>query len=476
MNNEIIYIYEFDDFLKLVHNQNLESLSKNYVLQNNLQLFAFPSLGSQETPFTGTFDGNGFTITFNKGQFLFHCINENAEVNNLTLKYISGFGGVCYNNRGIINQCNIIYENQVSYEAAEIGACVTHNYGTLNKCNVVFNKEVEYKGQLIGGLTALNEGMVTSCIVLGYQDINLNAPISGSLIGHNKGSLSNSSALFVQNVKNLTNLCGISEGQESLSAGIYKNMDTDNMNKSNEIVYDSIGKSNTTLKQLQIKNILKSSNNIEWVQNLINMSFHLNIYNTHKCDSCKQLENKLYEENLNSIMKSLVLNKSSPGLIQNILNQSLTQKNMSKFVTKYKYIQHLNRNLRNDVIGPDDLVLYSMTNSFNLDNVPAHIRHIYVDTQSGMLQFNNQKVNFLNHTGKGIAFDNGFQNKNTFKVDGAKGNFILKSECDCIITIETTSRNTAWIWVAVGIIVLILILIYYYEYSTNNTTTSSTTK
>lgn len=476
MNDEIIYIYESDDFLKLSHNQNLESLSKNYVLKNNIQLFVFPTIGSQETPFTGTFDGNGFTITLNKAQFLFDSINENAQINNLTLKYTSSSGGICSINRGLINQCNVIYENQVSYEAGEIGACVTYNYGTLNKCNVVFNKEVNYTGQLIGGLTALNEGMITSCVVLGYQDINLNASASGSLIGHNKGSLSNSSAIFVQNVKNLTNLCGISEGQESLSAGIYKNMDTENVNKSNEIVYDSLGKSNTTLKQLQIKNILKSSNNIEWVQNLINMSFHLNIYNTHKCDSCKQIENKLYEENLNSIMRSLVDNKSSSALIQNILNQSLAQKNMTKFVTKYKYIQHLNRSLQNDIIGPDELVLYSMNNSFNLDNVPTHIRHIYVDTQSGILRFNNQKVNFLNHTGKGVVFDNGLQNKNTFKVDGAKGNFILKSDCDCIITIETTSRNTAWIWVAVSIIVLILILIYYYEYSMNNKSVTTVTK
>jgi hypothetical protein len=206
------------------------------------------------------------------------------------------------------------------------------------------------------------------------------------------------------------------------------------------------------------------------------MSFHLNIYNTHKCDSCKLIENKLYEENLNSIFKSLVLSKAAPTLIQNILNQSLIQKTMTKFATKYKYIQHLNKNLENNIVGPDDLVLYSINNTFNLDNVPGHIRYIYVDTKSGMFQLNEQKVNFLNHTGKGILFDDGFQNKNTFKVDGAKGNFILKSECDGIITIEPASQNTAWIWVAVGIIVLILILIYYYEYSTNNTTTSSTTK
>jgi hypothetical protein len=177
----------------------------------------------------------------------------------------------------------------------------------------------------------------------------------------------------------------------------------------------------------------------------------------------------------NTLKAQLEKAKETNFDIENILNQSLTQKNMSKFATKYKYIQHLNKNL-SSVIAPDELVLYSMTNSFNLDNVPPKIRHIYVDAKNGMLHLNNQKVNFLNHTGKGIVFDNGFQNKNTFKVDGAKQNFVVKSECDCIITIEYTSRDTAWIWVAVAIIVLILILIYYYEYSTNNTTTISVTK
>jgi hypothetical protein len=475
MNDEIIYIYEFDDFLKLAHNQNFKSLSKHYVLQNDIQLFTFPILGSNETPFTGVFDGNGFSITINSGQNLFNCVDENAQINNLTIKYTNNFGSICSINRGVINQCNIIYENKLTIESAEIGALVTHNYGTLNKCSVIFNQAVTFTGQLIGGLSAVNEGIVTSCVALAYGDTNFDSSVSGSLIGRNKGSLINSAALFVFNTRNLTNLCGISEGQESLSAGIYKNMDTENFNKSNEIVYDLIGKSNTTLKQLQIKNILQSSSDIEWLQNLVNMNFHLNIYNTHKCDSCKLTENRLYEENLNAILKSLVLNKAAPTLIQNILNQSLTQKNMTKFATKYKYIKHLNKNL-SSVIGPDELVLYSMTNSFNLDNVPPTIRHIYVDAKNGMLHLNNQKVNFLNHTGKGIVFDNGFQNKNTFKVDGTKANFIVKSECDCIITIEYTSRNTAWIWVAVAIIVLILILIYYYEYSTNHTTTTSVTK
>jgi len=157
--------------------------------------------GEPNTPFAGTFDGDGYTIrnlTFNVGDrnnyaiALFSTTAEQAIIKNITLDnvtinktsnsdatYIAALVG---DNKGTVTGCNIktIIDTE---ELSNIGGLCGKNSGPINNCfaDTTITSSKDY----VGGLIGQNYGNVNDC----STQVNINALwLAGGLIGQNNNS------------------------------------------------------------------------------------------------------------------------------------------------------------------------------------------------------------------------------------------------------------------------------------------------
>lgn len=137
--------------------QNM-SLDGNYILMNDIDLSktSFTPIGGLYGYFTGTFDGNGHTITINnsyinsscKYRGLFSQIGSEGIVKNLTVKGTlenrmedpSYVGGIAGRNSGTITNCSSFVDINVS----------GYNYSSPKSCTT-------------GGIAGSNSGIITFC-------------------------------------------------------------------------------------------------------------------------------------------------------------------------------------------------------------------------------------------------------------------------------------------------------------------------
>ena len=183
-------------------------------------LGAFTPIGSSDRPYTGSFNGCGFTIRnlyvdASKNSGLFGVIGENASISDLTLEnaavrgesYVGGIAG--YNDGGTVYACAVNGAITGTYFVG--GVCGYNNGGVVNACavtgsvsgaNVVggvvgYNGNASASGQLlnsfccasvnaddipVGGLCAYNEGDVSGC----YYDNTLESTSAMDPVGDGK--------------------------------------------------------------------------------------------------------------------------------------------------------------------------------------------------------------------------------------------------------------------------------------------------
>lgn len=130
-------------------------------------------IGNYDNRYTGTFDGNGHTITgltINQKETSFlgliGFLSSGGKVQNLTMKNVNltgywNVGGVVgYNNNGIVTACTV----SGSINGSEnVGSVVGNNYlGTVTAC---YNTSSTVNGSyLVGGVVGQNnKGTVTAC-------------------------------------------------------------------------------------------------------------------------------------------------------------------------------------------------------------------------------------------------------------------------------------------------------------------------
>ena len=94
INNITYYLVETEDQLRAI-GKDKASLSKFYLLNNDIILTKeWIAIGTEDTPFTGKFDGNGYTIhnlkmTDPKAKYVgFFGYAENASIHNLQLENV----------------------------------------------------------------------------------------------------------------------------------------------------------------------------------------------------------------------------------------------------------------------------------------------------------------------------------------------------------------------------------------------------
>lgn len=159
-------------------NGTREGLSQNAacaVLTTNIDLTGedWTPIGSSTTPYTGTFDGQGYTISGMKIEngstnyqgFVGYL--GTGTIQNLTLGEgcsVTGgtySGGICgWNNEGTITGCT--NEGSVYSSSEDVGGICGHNMGTVQDCTNTGN--VTGTAKTVGGICGYSKTDLTSCI------------------------------------------------------------------------------------------------------------------------------------------------------------------------------------------------------------------------------------------------------------------------------------------------------------------------
>ena len=173
------------------------NLSGSFELANNIDLQGvdWVPIGDVNAPFTGTFEGNGFSLlNLSSSQFydfsgLFGVIN-NATISNLTLVDVSGLSGgtvgslVGNADYSEITNCSVI--GVYLFDIDTLGGIVGYSFETeISNCSA----ENIYlaNGSYVGGLVGLNYGKIEKSFSTGYVT---SSGVLGGIAGHNNGIIS----------------------------------------------------------------------------------------------------------------------------------------------------------------------------------------------------------------------------------------------------------------------------------------------
>lgn len=156
--------------------------------------------------FTGTFDGNGHTITYitgaaNSEKAAFGYANS-ATVKNLTVNgYIKGnwtLGGI-FGNAWYCTAENCVNNAEIHGIAPFAGGIVAYS-GYTNVINCVNNGKVESSEQQVGGIVGYAEGgSISSCVNNG--EVITGNQVAGGIVGEAKGNVSILNCINNGNVK-----------------------------------------------------------------------------------------------------------------------------------------------------------------------------------------------------------------------------------------------------------------------------------
>jgi hypothetical protein len=181
-----------------------DGLERHYQLTENValpELSRMPSnwspVGTEANPFTGSFDGGGFTLsgltliaTDLENQGFFGVVDAGAEIKNCMLTGINiritgadsfAIGGVAGLNRGTIKDC---YVTGMVVGNGDVGGVVGANDGNVLDCH----STVRVSGDTaIGGVVGVNFGSVRGCHSEG--NVSGNIYYVGGVVGINYGGV-----------------------------------------------------------------------------------------------------------------------------------------------------------------------------------------------------------------------------------------------------------------------------------------------
>ena len=192
-----VYIENEADLVALATQTNADALSKTYLLANDIVLenwYLF-AIGSETTPFTGTFDGQGYTISGFKGgdgkhNFgMFGYIGTTGVVKNFNLlgagrdadMYVGAAGAPLASvNHGLIE--NIYVEVTILSVGQWVAGFVANNFGTIQ--NVIVRSKVGRSDDMSikgPGFAIDNEGTI--------QDVYVDQTFTGAVTFFNAANV-----------------------------------------------------------------------------------------------------------------------------------------------------------------------------------------------------------------------------------------------------------------------------------------------
>ena len=169
-----------------------DSPSLDYVLNNDIDASGgeLEPIGDEEEPFTGTFDGNGYTVsgltvnrTDEENVGFFGYVGSGGTVTNLNVEDVDitggdSVGGIVGHNEGTVRGS----ESAGSVEGdSSVGGIVGYNEGTVRRSHAAGN--VEGTGS-VGGLVGRNLGVITES----HASVEVNGEDNvGGVAGRNAG-------------------------------------------------------------------------------------------------------------------------------------------------------------------------------------------------------------------------------------------------------------------------------------------------
>ncbi len=209
--------------------RELREVDKNeaghYILTRDITLTAPWKTICAQDGFSGTFDGDGYTI-YNlklKGESGMFSNITGGTVKNLTLKNAAAtpdsVGGVlaaC--NYGYIENCSI-YANVETKKAGNIGGAVGENYGAIIGCDIRVNIESRHNNATVGGICAENGGIILGCKYTGKITSSGENAVIGAVCGYDTaGNIFETFAdaqILTENESGYAGgICGIAEGTQ----------------------------------------------------------------------------------------------------------------------------------------------------------------------------------------------------------------------------------------------------------------------
>ncbi|MCD8049896.1 MAG: hypothetical protein LUG52_09975 [Clostridia bacterium] len=179
---------------------------KMIVLGNSIDLNseAWTPIGTNSTPFKGTFDGQGSTVQnlsvsgFTYAGF-FGYADGSAVIKNVTItgsvsgtRYAGGIVG--YIASGVtVENCTNTGTVANSGTSCRTGGVVGFIYGTVSNCTNTGTVASDSSGGLTGGVVGYNRGKVSNCSNTGnVSNSSSGAYYTGGVVGHsNSGTVSN---------------------------------------------------------------------------------------------------------------------------------------------------------------------------------------------------------------------------------------------------------------------------------------------
>ncbi len=182
----------------------VNDMSAYYVLGNDVNLgkfndtFGWTANNADGTPFTGTLDGNGYTLTYNAGwtsaksnhnQTLFQTIGATGTVKNVKIHFTAGTegthaysGAVAYSNYGTIENVYAVTVDTTggnfSGSTGGLHGFVSRNYGTIN--NSVAEMQVSVTTYVFG-IAGSNTGTVSNTAAITTATANFQSDTGTSL-------------------------------------------------------------------------------------------------------------------------------------------------------------------------------------------------------------------------------------------------------------------------------------------------------
>lgn len=186
------------------------NMDEDYYLSNDIVLSSsFKPIGSETTPFTGVFDGQGHTIS---GLVIdvATIVLENT-IDSEGLVDPSHFGGIFSFNKGTIKDLTIV-DATITGKVSEIsklfiGTLVGSNEGiienvTVTNTNINAGTEVDSGKVRIGGLAGKNDGTINNCTtsgtITGYA-LNHTTRVGGLVGANENGTIKYSSSSCLVN-------------------------------------------------------------------------------------------------------------------------------------------------------------------------------------------------------------------------------------------------------------------------------------
>ena len=183
---------------KLMNNITVNEgvLDANKDLVSGKDFIPWTPIGTSDVPYTGTFDGKGYTISglyFNKPTSyyvgLFGCIGANGKISNVGVldsyfQFCALGGGVCgMNKNGELQNCSNSSTVICNMQDGTGGVCGYNSKGTVRDCKNTGS--VRGKATL-GGVCGVNSyGTITNCFNEGTVSVTVTSANVGGVCGNN---------------------------------------------------------------------------------------------------------------------------------------------------------------------------------------------------------------------------------------------------------------------------------------------------